>query len=158
MSGPSGACGTKTPARSSADVSVQTHRTPDVALWEQWRALREQWTHEDTLVNHRVSWLILSEGLLFNAYRAHTGSADNWLSLAFPIFGMLVAALLGVGIYAALAATGEVLRQFEEAGLADLCPLAPASHLAQRGRWAARALPFVFGAMWTVAAVHDWMR
>lgn len=136
---------------------MQTHRTPDVALWDQWRALREQWTHEDMLVNHRVSWLILSEGLLFNAYRAQSGAEDHWLSLTFPLFGTLVAALLGAGIHAALAATHDVRRQFETAGLADLCPLAPAGRLAQRGRWAAKALPFVFAAMWAVAAAHDWL-
>ena len=44
---------------------MHTHRTPDIALWDQYRALREQWTHEDMLINHRVSWLILSEGLRF---------------------------------------------------------------------------------------------
>jgi hypothetical protein len=130
---------------------VHTHRTPDVALWDQYRALREQWTHEDTLVNHRVSWLILSEGLLFNAYRGQADATASWLSLAFPFFGTLVAALLGAGIYAALESTQEIRRQFEAAGLADLCPLAPAGPLAQRGRWAARALPFVFAAMWLVA-------
>ena len=36
--------------------------------WDLYRALREQWTHEDNLVNHRLMWLILSEGLLFTAY------------------------------------------------------------------------------------------
>jgi hypothetical protein len=25
---------------------MHMHRTPDVALWDQYRALREQWTHE----------------------------------------------------------------------------------------------------------------
>ena len=130
---------------------MHTHRTPDVALWDQYRALREQWTHEDNLVNHRVSWLILSEGLLFTVYRAEAASAGNWLALAFPLFGMLVAALIGVAIHAALAASEDVRREFDRAGLADLCPLAPASRLARRGRWAAKALPFVFGAMWLLA-------
>jgi hypothetical protein len=133
--------------------TMHTHRTPDVALWDQYRALREQWTHEDMLVNHRVSWLILSEGLLFTAYRAEAVSAGNWLALAFPLFGMLVAALIGVAIHAALAAAEDVKREFERAGLADLCPLAPASHIAHRGRWAAKALPFVFGGMWLLALV-----
>ncbi len=132
-------------------VTMHTHRTPDVALWDQYRALREQWTHEDTLVNHRVSWLILSAGLLFTAYRAEAASSGNWLALAFPLFGMLVAALIGVAIHAALAAADDVRREFERAGLADLCPLAPASRLARRGRWAAKALLFVFGAMWLLA-------
>ena len=42
-----------------------TNQLPD---WDLYRALREQWTHEDNLVNHRLMWLILSEGLLFTAY------------------------------------------------------------------------------------------
>ncbi len=132
---------------------MHNHRTPDVALWDQYRALREQWTHEDNLVNHRVSWLILSGGLLFTAYRAEAAGSGNWLALAFPLFGMLVAALIGVAIHAALAASEDVRREFERAGLADLCPLAPAGRLARRGRWAAKALPFVFGAMWLLALV-----
>lgn len=135
--------------------AMHTHRTPDVALWDQHRALREQWTHEDTLVNHRVSWLILSGGLLFTAYRAEAASSGNWLALAFPLFGMLVAALIGMAIYAALAAAEDVRREFDRAGLADLCPLAPTGRLARRGRWAPKALPFVFGAMWLLALLNS---
>ena len=130
---------------------MHTHRTPDVALWDQYRALREQWTHEDNLVHHRMSWLLLSGGLLLTAYSNLAAAAATWLRIGFPFFGMAVAALIGVGIYTALAATDEIKRQFDSAGLADLCPLAPASHIANRGRWAAKAMPFVFGAMWLLA-------
>ncbi|MBL8329456.1 MAG: hypothetical protein JNJ71_11425 [Rubrivivax sp.] len=133
---------------------MHTHRTPDVALWDQYRALREQWTHEDMLVNHRVSWLILSEGLLFTAYRAQAETATSWLGLAFPFFGMAVALLIGVGIFAALSAGEEIRRQFVLAGLEDLCPLAPPSRIAHRGRWASKVLPFVFAAMWAIALVR----
>jgi hypothetical protein len=122
-----------------------------VALWDQWRALREQWTHEDHLVAQRMGWLIWSEGLMFTAYGAHARDGVYWLLLGFPLFGILVAVLTGVAIYTAMAASGEIQRQFEQAGLADLCPLAPASHIANRGRWAAKAMPFVFGAMWLLA-------
>ena len=137
---------------------MHTHRTPDVALWDHWRALREQWTHEDNLVHHRVTWLIVSEGLLFTAYGSNTASHTSWLALGFPFFGVMVATLIGVGIFAAMGATDEIKRQFDAAGLNDLCPLAPASHIAHRGRWAAKALPFVFGAMWLLALLgrlHD---
>jgi hypothetical protein len=130
---------------------MQTHRTPDVALWDHYRALREQWTHEDHLVNHRIMWLIVAEGLLFNAHGAQLARDASWLVFGFPAFGMLVAALIGVGIFTALAATDEIKKQFEQAGLSDLCSLAPPSHVAQRGRWAAKALPFVFGALWVLA-------
>jgi hypothetical protein len=137
---------------------MQTHRTPDVALWDHWRALREQWTHEDTLVNHRVSWLIVSEGLLFTAYGAQHAPTLSWLVLGFPFFGVLVALLIGIGIFTAMLATEEIKRQFELAGLADLCPLAPASHVAHRGRWAAKALPFVFAGLWLLALASSLQR
>lgn len=127
---------------------MHTHRTPDVALWDHYRALREQWTHEDHLVAQRMGWLIWSEGLMFTAYSTHARDGANALVLGFPFFGILVAVLVGVGIYTAMSASDSIKQQFEEAGLADLCPLAPATHLAHRGRWAAKAMPFVFGAMW----------
>jgi hypothetical protein len=138
--------------------AMHTHRTPDVALWDHYRALREQWTHEDHLIAQRMGWLIWSEGLMFTAYGAHARDGVYWLVLGFPFFGILVAVLAGVAIYTAMAATESIKQQFDQAGLADLCPLAPASHIANRGRWAAKAMPFVFGAMWLLALLgrlHD---
>jgi hypothetical protein len=132
---------------------MHTHRTPDVALWDQYRALREQWTHEDMLVGQRITWLILAEGLLLNAYVALGSKAAGWLGLMFPVFGMAVAAVIGVGVFTALRAMDQVRLEHERCGLADLCPLAPEVHLARRGRWAPKALPFVFGAMWVLALV-----
>jgi hypothetical protein len=78
--------------------------------------------------------------------------------LGFPFFGALVALLIGVGIFTAMSASEEIKRQFELAGLADLCPLAPASHVAHRGRWAAKALPFVFGGLWLLALASSLQR
>ena len=137
---------------------MQTHRTPDVALWDHWRALREQWTHEDNLVHARMTWLILSNGLLFTAYGAQFTTRISWLVLGFPFFGLTVAALIGIAIFAAMSASEEIQRQFERAGLADLCPLAPASHVAHLGRWAAKALPFVFGGLWVLALVSSLLK
>jgi hypothetical protein len=130
---------------------MQTHRTPDLALWDHWRALREQWTHEDNLVHARVTWLILSNGLLFTAYGAQFTTRLSWLTFGFPFFGMAVAMLIGIGIFTAMSASEEIQRQFDLAGLVDLCALAPASPAAHRGRWAAKALPFVFGGLWLLA-------
>ncbi|MBP6008625.1 MAG: hypothetical protein KA740_13105 [Rhodoferax sp.] len=134
---------------------MHTHRTPDVALWDHYRALREQWTHEDNLVNQRMGWLIWSEGLMFTAYAAQSREGLNWLVMGFPLFGILVAFLAGVGVYTAMAATDDIKQQFDQAGLNDLCPLAPASHISHRGRWAAKSLPFVFGALWLLALLSS---
>ncbi|MDP4299318.1 hypothetical protein [Leptothrix discophora] len=128
------------------DLPPQT--LPD---WDLYRALREQWTHEDNLVNHRLMWLILSEGLLFTAYGTLTTAKLHWLVFGFPMFGMAVAGVIGVSIYAALDATDEIARQYEQAGLMRLCNLTPTKQVGNRGRWAPLALPFVFGALWVLA-------
>jgi hypothetical protein len=124
---------------------------PTQADWDLYRALREQWTHEDNLVNHRLMWLILSEGLLFTAYGTLSTAKLHWLVFGFPFFGMTVAGVIGVSIFAALAATDEIAHQYEVAGLARLCRLTPSQHVGNRGKWAAQALPFVFGAFWLLA-------
>jgi hypothetical protein len=126
--------------------------TPQSAAnWDLYRALREQWTHEDNLVNHRLMWLILSEGLLFTAYGTLSTAKLHWLVFGFPFFGMTVAGVIGVSIFAALDATDEIRRQFEEAQLGSLCSLTPDRRIGRRGRWAAQALPLVFGALWLLA-------
>jgi hypothetical protein len=130
---------------------AEDHSPQQLPEWELYRALREQWTHEDNLVNHRLMWLILSEGLLFTAYGTLSTAHLHWLVIGFPFFGMAVAGVIGVSIYAALAATDEIGRRYEEAGLNALCSLTPSRHTGNRGKWAARSLPFVFGALWLLA-------
>jgi hypothetical protein len=119
--------------------------------WDLYRALREQLTHEDNLVNHRLMWLILSEGLLFTAYGTISTAKLHWLAYGFPFFGMTVAGVIGVSIYAALAATDELRERYEASGLTHLCSLTPSEATGARGKWAAQALPFVFGALWALA-------
>jgi len=119
--------------------------------WDLYRALREQWTHEDHLMNHRLMWLILSEGLLFTAYGALATSRYHWLLIGFPFFGLTVAVVIGISIFAAFEAIEEVHRQYEAAGLAALCGLTPSRDIGHRAKWAAQALPFVFGTLWLLA-------
>ena len=83
---------------------------------------------------------------MFTAYSTHARDGVNARVLGDPFFGILVTVLAGLGTYTAMAATDGINQQFDEAVLAGLCPLAPPSHIAHRGRWAAKATPFVFGA------------
>ena len=125
--------------------------TSELPDWDLFRALREQWTHEDNLVNHRLMWLILSEGLLFTAYGNMATGRLHWLFFGFPFFGICVAWVIAVSIYAALAATEEIRQAYEAAGLNRLCSLTPSRLIGSRGQWAARAMPFVFSALWLLA-------
>jgi hypothetical protein len=133
--------------RSADNQSLQA--LPD---WELYHALREQWTHEDNLVNHRLMWLILSQGLLFTAYGTLTIDKHRWLVYGFPVFGMAVAAVIGISISAALDSSRAIEAEYRRAGLERLCHLVPQSATGHRGNWAAKALPFVFGTLWMLAA------
>ena len=73
--------------------------------------------------------------------------------IGFPFFGIAVAAVIGVRIFAALHAIEEVGRQYDEAGLGVLCKLSPGRHRGNQGQWAAQSLPFVFGALWLLAFI-----
>ena len=129
-------------------ASSESSPAPD---WELYRALREQWTHEDNLVNHRLMWLILSEGLLFTAYGTLSSAKLHWLVLGFPFFGMAVAAVIGVSIYAAFEAIEEIYKRYEASSLAAWIHLTPSRRVGTRGKWAGKTLPFVFGALWLLA-------
>jgi hypothetical protein len=73
------------------------------------------------------------------------------LVYGFPFFGLAVAAVIGISIYAALDATDFIQKEFDASSVADLCHLTPKSRRAKRGKWAAKALPFVFGGLWVLA-------
>ena len=120
--------------------------------WDLYHALREQWTHEDNLVNHRLMWLILSQGLLFTAYGTLSFDKHRWLIFGFPLFGMAVAAVIGISIFAALDSSRAIEAAYRQAGLERLCHLTPQSGTGHRGSWAAKSLPFVFGTLWVLAA------
>ena len=123
------------------------------ANWELYRALREQWTHEENLVNHRLMWLLLSQGLLFTAYGTLSTAKLHWLVFGFPFFGMIVAAVIGISAYAAFDAMDEITEEYRDLGLDKLFKLTPGQQSGERGRLAAQALPFVFGALWLLAMV-----
>jgi hypothetical protein len=131
---------------------MASERTPDTLPdWDLYRALREQLTHEDNLVNHRLMWLILSQGLLFTAYGTVSSAKLHWLAYGFPFFGMAVSAVIGVSIYAALDATDRVRAAYAATDLERLCSLTPGGDTGARGKWAAQALPIVFIALWLLA-------
>jgi hypothetical protein len=130
---------------------VQEPAAQRILDWDLYRALREQWTHEDNLINHRLMWLILSQGLLFTAYGNLSTARHKWLVIGFPLFGMAVAAVIAISIFAALDASVAIRTQYREAGLDALCTLSPVSKTVHRGRWAAQSLPFVFAALWMLA-------
>jgi hypothetical protein len=128
----------------------ETLGQPDLQDWNLYRALREQWTHEDMLINQRLVWLILAQGLLFTAFGTLTDTKARWLTYGFPLFGIAVALVIGLSVAAARRAAEDVRRRFDACGIGQLCELTPHSST-EHGHLAARALPFVFSALWVLA-------
>lgn len=72
--------------------------------------LREKWTHEDDLINHRITWLLLSQTLLFTAYGIflqtasqpdHLASVDKLIPI-IPFIGFLICIIIMWSILTAL--------------------------------------------------------
>lgn len=124
------------------------------ANWDLYRALREQWTHEDNLANHRVMWLTISQGLLLTVFGSVLPMIHRWfVMVGFPIFGMVVSSVIGISIYASLNATDSIRKQYDQAGLNQFCSLAPSGRTRFLGNLAARSLPFVFLIVWVLALI-----
>lgn len=78
--------------------------------WELYRALREQWVHEDNLINHRMTWHILSNGLLLTAFGILLRDGTRVPLLSIPAIGMFMSFLVGAAIYAATDAMYDIRR------------------------------------------------
>src|SRR6266404_6343921 len=67
---------------------------------ENWKRARSVIEHENTLINHRVTWLLASQGFLFAGYSALiTGWAKAELHIGRGTFVALLVALLAISAY-----------------------------------------------------------
>ncbi len=127
--------------------------------WNKYRLLREHWTHEDDLINHRVSWLILSQGLLFASYSIfiqlpapqYTAKVQ-YLVKYLPLMGLGISLFFTYGIYAALSAMDDIKDRYQCSGFDEsLAPLYPSKSRLFQGKLPARIMPFLFVILWLIA-------
>jgi hypothetical protein len=74
---------------------------------DEYKAIREKWVHEDNVINHRLSWLILSQAMLLAAYGWSITSPEvktQKLLLILPIFGLIFTLTIGASVFAAVIA------------------------------------------------------
>jgi hypothetical protein len=118
---------------------------------------REKWTHEDALINHRLTWLLASQTLLLGAYGLLYQRLTDWFYCpdakqlhhlkfmleAIPWIGFVTSLLLLGGVVAALVAM-QFIRN--EAGTGNSPEV---STWTTGGGWAAGGLlPVVFCGSW----------
>ena len=75
---------------------------------ELFELLREQIVHEDTLVNHRLNWLLLSQAFLFAVFTSILTSdkkidivLENWILFAVAASGIFINISAFIGLRAA---------------------------------------------------------
>jgi hypothetical protein len=84
----------------------------EISLEKRYELIREQITHEDSLINQRLNWLLLSQGFLFAAFTSivtSTSYSGGKLALIDPLFASRI--LFGIPI------TGLLLNFFSYFGL-----------------------------------------
>jgi hypothetical protein len=122
-----------------------------------YKNLREKWTHEDHLIHHRLSWLLLSQTLLFAAYGAvlklridlgpscvpdEIGIKVESLVQGIPWFGLITSFLILLSVGAAALAMRQLKKDHPEVKL-DV-----AKYTSRMGLVASLGLPFIFIAAW----------
>ena len=120
---------------------------------DQYKRLRDKWEHEDEVINHRLTWLLVSQTILFAGWGAllemaqttqnaeKIGRLIQWV----PFFGILTSLLILVSIVAATVAMVHLKSQ-NASIQAD--PKAT-----KWGLFAPIGLPVVFIAAWVAALV-----
>jgi len=78
----------------------------DVRQEQYTTVIREMIRHENDVTNHRIMWLLIVQGLLFNAYFS---AAQGALIVAVPLMGTLVALSAFVMLYKSYHARGYLL-------------------------------------------------
>jgi hypothetical protein len=72
---------------------------------EKFRLGREIICHENELVNHRMTWLLLVTGFLFSAFFTLIGASDKIITYFGRAYVILASGVIGaVGIFAAVTA------------------------------------------------------
>lgn len=124
--------------------------------------LRELWVHEDNLLNHRVTWLVTSEGLLLTAFGIFLQVPSTaWSFLAactlqqwFPWIGILLSACFAFGIFAAHSAMGDIQERYFRKNFDDnTLPLYPGKSRIGAGQLVSKIIPFLFFAVWIAVII-----
>lgn len=126
---------------------------------DDFKAIREKWVHEDNVINHRLTWLILSQAMLMAAYGwsiGSTGSAamkTQKLLIVIPFFGILFAVAIGLSVIAAVIAQNSLRQHLG----ADKWPapynIDTLTTLNWPGRIAAISLPIFLFILWLLVLV-----
>jgi len=114
---------------------------------------RERWIHETDLINHRLNWLGISQGLLFTAYGlVATNTNPNVQDRADQLLeyiaraGLTLAAVILLGVFAAHVAMALIFYDSREKPNWNMFGVR--WYTTAIGALTALSIPLVFAALW----------
>lgn len=144
-----------------SDDTARTLPTQDER--EYYKLFRDRITIEDQLVFYRVSWLLVSQSIMFSiwasAFFREKGPAITPVgTLVLAVLGVAICGVVYAGILAALAAVNRFEEEYERNQPKErrnpLLPGLVSSGWVNRcGRLGPRLLPPLFAAAWVAVAV-----
>jgi hypothetical protein len=126
---------------------------------EKYLAAREKWVHEDNLINYRLSWLLLSQTILFATYAVLLAAPNtvpqferiNKLLVILPWIGVVNLIIAYISILAALSAQYKLKEAIGREFEVTLGTLTLGGFIL--GHLAAIFLPWVFFVAWFVLII-----
>jgi hypothetical protein len=137
---------------------------------EQYRMVRAQVEHEDSLVSQRLSWLLASQSFLFTAYaitlngplQSHFKTFESnaeLLVLLLTVVGIVSALLIWASILAGIAAMKKLKVDFEHrVGTAlpeGIPPIQTTGFALRAGQLGPVLIPLLFITAWLILLVHS---
>lgn len=123
---------------------------------DEYKAIREKWIHEDNVINHRLSWLIVSQAMLLAAYGWSLTNEEvktQKLLLLLPIFGMVFTLAIGASVFAAIIAQNHLTQLRGVKKWPQPYSVDTYSPINWPGRFAAMALPAFLFVVWLAVVI-----
>ncbi|MBC8386509.1 MAG: hypothetical protein ISS18_04880 [Bacteroidales bacterium] len=117
-----------------------------------YEEFREKWKHEDGLINQRLTWLLITQTLLFAGYAnifvkimeaESITIITHFLLLVMAIFGILFSNIIRISVNAAIMAMYDLKKQYKEEGNIDTSERAT-----DKGFKASKNMPKLFIILW----------
>jgi hypothetical protein len=121
-----------------------------------YRTLREKWVHEDHVVNHRLTWLILSQAMLMGAYGWSLASKlpkTEKLLVLIPVFGIVFTVAIGASVLTSVIAQNRLAYFPGASEWPQPYSVGTYTPINWFGRLAALTLPFFLFIVWLVVLV-----
>jgi len=120
-----------------------------------YKEYRDKWEHEDLLINHRISWLFITQTILLTGYinilLNDSGIIPQKEILNCMAFlGIIFSSVIGISIFAAIIAMNDLKKNFKGKQLVETSIRAT-----KLGFIASKMMPILFVILWISLVIFN---